>query len=187
MRAHYIYSAYCLVWAYSWADNSCMNVNVQRLPVEVFLAHPTGRKPWSTPRTHWRDYISPPWDAPGGADERCWGEGSLALCHRNLARISGRKWMDVNVVNVSVCTCYRALLVLFWKHQPGNFHSKANKPIHRAMLVLFWKHQPGNFHSKANKPIHPLLPTSELMIPNKSSPLICSFFHFIYRGIINWS
>lgn len=77
-----------------------MNVNVQRLPVEVFLAHPTGRKPWSTPRTHWGDYISPPWDAPGGADERCCGEGSLALCHRNLAP---DKWQKMDGCKCSEC------------------------------------------------------------------------------------
>jgi len=29
-----------------------------RIPLEVFRAHPTGRKPRGRPRTRWRDYIS---------------------------------------------------------------------------------------------------------------------------------
>jgi len=29
-----------------------------RLPLEVFQARPTGRRPRVRPRTHWRDYIS---------------------------------------------------------------------------------------------------------------------------------
>jgi len=29
-----------------------------RLPLEVFRARPTGRRPRGRPRTHWRDYIS---------------------------------------------------------------------------------------------------------------------------------
>jgi len=29
-----------------------------RLPGEVFLARPTGRRPWRRPRTRWRDYVS---------------------------------------------------------------------------------------------------------------------------------
>ncbi len=29
-----------------------------RLPLEVFRARPTGRRPQGRPRTHWRDYIS---------------------------------------------------------------------------------------------------------------------------------
>ena len=29
-----------------------------RLSWEVFRACPSGRRPWGTPRTYWRDYIS---------------------------------------------------------------------------------------------------------------------------------
>ncbi|XP_018538853.1 uncharacterized protein LOC108887791 [Lates calcarifer] len=30
----------------------------RRLPLEIFQAHPTGKRPWGRPRTSWRDYVS---------------------------------------------------------------------------------------------------------------------------------
>lgn len=51
------------------------------LPLEVFKAGPTGRRPWGKPRACWRDYIlsglGMPRGPPGGAEKRCPEEGLL--------------------------------------------------------------------------------------------------------------
>jgi len=52
-----------------------------RIPLEVFQARPTGRRPRGRPRTRWRDYISLlAWERLGIPQEELecgWGEGSL--------------------------------------------------------------------------------------------------------------
>jgi len=53
------------------------------LPLEVFWARPTGRRPWGKPRIHWRDYISHlAWERLAIPQEEL---ESLAGCHRNPA------------------------------------------------------------------------------------------------------
>lgn len=69
-------------------------IATKRLPLEVFLASPTERKPHGRDRTQWtRGYSSHlAWNvsgSPGGSGGCCWGEGLhetafLACCHHNL-------------------------------------------------------------------------------------------------------
>lgn len=74
------------------------------LPLELFWARPTGRKPRGRPRTRWRDYMSHlasehPRIPQGGAGNLCRGEGRLehpALPAFTAIRpqISGRKMIE---------------------------------------------------------------------------------------------
>ena len=55
-----------------------------RLPLEVFRARPTGKRPRGRPRTHWRDYISGlAWERLGVPQEEldncCWGRGTSGI------------------------------------------------------------------------------------------------------------
>lgn len=72
-----------------------------RLPLEVFQAHPTGRRPWRRPRTQWRDYIShlaceclgiPP-GAPGKC---CWGAGCQGEMEFSAAT---QIWTQINFIH----------------------------------------------------------------------------------------
>ena len=71
-----------------------------RLPREVFLARPTGRRPRGRPRTRWRDYIcSLAGDSPIRVSRRDWGKESVGLAAdaavpATWLRISGWWWMD---------------------------------------------------------------------------------------------
>ncbi len=80
------------------------------LPLEIF--HPTGRRPQGRTRTCWRiTYLILLGNAPGEAEKRCWGEGSLyylALTAATVARAPDKRhkidgWMErdslINIVH----------------------------------------------------------------------------------------
>ena len=73
-----------------------------RLPQEVFLACPTGRRPQGRPRRRWGDYVAPlAWERIGilpEETEEVSREREVWVCSDSYPatrpRISGRRWMD---------------------------------------------------------------------------------------------
>ncbi len=75
-------------------------LELECMPLEIFWACPTGRKPWGRPRTHWRDYFNlfgntfgSPWRncktlLGRGTSELLW----LTWCHHDLGLV--------------LCTCH---------------------------------------------------------------------------------
>lgn len=88
----------------SWADS--VGKPPGRLPVQVFWARPTKRRPQGSPKTRWRDYIAP-WATPRGAggrdgrEERLGSSSLLCVCVVKRRRV----WVMVMQSYVFVCMC----------------------------------------------------------------------------------
>ena len=79
------------------------------LPLEVFWARPTRRRPWDRPRICWRDYIShcglgTPLDPPAGPTKLFLGEGHVenpagTATRPQISQINWMKGIEIRVIS----------------------------------------------------------------------------------------